>query len=217
MKDEVFKIAIDAARKVHREAGDLRGELRVPVTGPINQTTPVHVLAWAIKKIKLPIEIRRTEVQGEEVNAFIARYEKACFIWVSLQANHCYKRYYICKELIHVLTFEDGNRFADYTSDQVTRLIRGLLSKGLKVGESYSDSIKMEYAAYLGAIELLMPTYRMPEYIEYIEAVKDYAENELKIRDFNPYAELAKRIEVPEFIVTARMEPSPSLGDLFSS
>ncbi len=107
-------------------------------------------------------------------------------IWYSDRLNTCWSRFNIAKELTHILCGNDDN----YTKD-VTMLISSLIND-IALNTDHDDCM-LEWQAYFGAIELLIPTY----YYDYLYKLE---------RENYTSREIAEKLSIPESVINFRLQ-----------
>ncbi|SMN02194.1 hypothetical protein SPONL_645 [uncultured Candidatus Thioglobus sp.] len=122
-----------------------------------NHDCPVGIFDNGIQSIvekqtDQKISIKCLAWSGSMFAARLDRYGSESHIWYSAQLNSCWSRFYIAKELVHVLCGDTEN----FTKKPLP-LIDSIIS-GISLTEDMEDC-KLELQAFYGAIELLLPEH----------------------------------------------------------
>lgn len=98
----------------------------------------------------------------DPILATLLRYDNKAKIFIAERENFCRQRFFIAKELCHLL-MDNGeeDRFVHHTKDIIKLLSDLLLDEGIPPQETY-PAYSSEMFAYWGACELLLP----PEFTE---------------------------------------------------
>ena len=131
------------------------------------------------------INVASLNYPASMVSARLDRYKMYSDIWYSSTHNACWSRFYIAKELTHVLCGDESN----YTS-QPEPLIDALVNGTILTSEK--EDHLLEEQAYWGAMELLIPSHCYDRLYQY--------EN-----DGMSHRDIAEKFKVPEKIITFRL------------
>lgn len=116
-------------------------------------------------------------------------------IFVNNINNHCWKRYFICKEIIHVIASKKENATLGFA--RINEVIEHLLAQNLLPSSLSDPAYAIEIDAEFGAIELLLPK----ELVEQCDILADrrggYSDQLI--------AEIASKYKVPALIVKVRL------------
>lgn len=151
-----------------------------------------------------------TVPEPDYLQAYVKKYRKAdgrlCSEVVVNVTNYCWARYYAAKELMHVMTDEDGFS-ATHTFDHVNDLIESLAEGGFTVVEEAQPQTIVDEIAWLGASLYLIPTSWEPI------VSKLHKEMSEKFPDVNAYLHISQILRVPERVLRSRMRhPLKTLG-----
>lgn len=203
---DALEKTVRAAAEAHKPEVKTGRIYRTELNAPVNLNSPVNLVAWAQKITKTNIEIVVPDVSDSQFDAICWILEKKSIIAVMPHNNYCHQRFYAAKELIHLITYEAG---ASYIVDSVLgvkKLLKELLAKD-KLLDQNSPAVMMDKLAFIGAVELLMPTCK----VELFRQLRDQAEQKLqgdiesgRIESAN--LEVAKFLGVPEFVVEMRLD-----------
>lgn len=135
------------------------------------------------------IDVEEVSPGGKVVQAYVKNYPETAQIFVVESRTRCWRRFLVAKELCHLLLSEAANSTSSYeeVEDLIDRLING------KFDSDPNPALLVENAAYIGAIELLLP-----------QSFEEIAE-----REFRRGAEaidVATKFLVPERIVEFRYQ-----------
>jgi Zn-dependent peptidase ImmA (M78 family) len=192
---EYIAQAIFAARRLTLEINRKHGSLKPPIQitarnnpsgwGDSMQISGLLNVAAELTNSEISIVEFTPRHKDNPVNAFVFSTErKAKLIFIADQNNFCWKRFYVCKELCHAV-MSDVQSLRTSGAETCHRLITDLLSPALPKEESY-PAYETEYAAYLGAIEMLLP----PEFFQ-----------DIKLSVSLPVYQIALKYMVPRFII----------------
>lgn len=148
----------------------------------------IGMLDVAMALTRVEIEVVEFSPLPEEnpVDAFISSVSSGKkVVFVADHNNFCWRRFYSCKELCHAV-MNDRESLRTSGAEACRRLISDLKSPPLPAGELY-PAYEAECAAYLGAIEMLLP----PEFFTSIKESKGV---------FSAY-DIALKYRVPRFVV----------------
>lgn len=123
---------------------------------------------------------------GDMFVSRLDRYQSKSNIWYSDKLNSCWSRFYIAKELVHVLCGNESN----FTKDPIIH-IESLINGGTLALEIDQDDFMIESQAYRVAIALLLPEYLSEEL---------YALSKTKTN-----REIAGEFKVPEKLIEFRL------------
>jgi Zn-dependent peptidase ImmA (M78 family) len=179
--DESFLEAIASARQLflhHKNHNKNQLDKQVRLTsirepGWDSGAKKVGLLESASRILGMSITVKEFPVMGghdEPIHAMLMRYENRALIYVSEDENFCYKRFYIAKELCHLL-MDNGkeDRFI-HTSKDIKKLLSDLsLQDGLSTENEY-PAYRSEILAYWGAVELLLPSEYEEKALELLRA-----------------------------------------------
>lgn len=123
--------------------------------------------------------------------------------------NYCWTRFYLCKELIHCFVYDTGEERSSSltnTSDRLSQLIQEMLIPT----QNNSCQTLVDFAAYFGAWEFMMPEDTLPLLAK---AYDELAKQEGVGQEL-AYRELAKFIRVPELLVKSKLDQFMRTVDL---
>lgn len=133
---------------------------------------------------------------GSMFAARLDRYESISNIWYSNQLNSCWSRFYIAKELVHILCGDERN----FTKNPI-RLIDSIINSDILALEADMDDCMMEFQVRNVAISLLLPQHLSKKLYE-LAATKTNRE-------------IAGAFKVPEKLIEFRL--SEAGRELFNS
>lgn len=165
-----------------------------------NLIPPIRILDSGNKGIKNIIEKQASQTieltclswPGHMFAARLDRYREVSYIRYSGTLNTCWSRFYIAKELTHILCGNEGN----YTKD-ILSLTDAII--GIELTGDMEES-NLERLAFFGAIELLLPSFF------YDELYQDQ-------KSGKTYREIADKFRIPEKVIALRL--SESIRPLF--
>lgn len=113
-------------------------------------------------------------------------------VFVNKISNHCWQRFYICKEIIHVAASNSENVTLGY--DKISSVLENIQARNFGVDKA----TKIEFDAEFGAIELMMPK----EMVDSLDESVGF--------DFTQYTDgkieqIARDYKIPKLIVKARL------------
>lgn len=117
-------------------------------------------------------------------------------IFVNANSNYCWKRFYVCKELIHILASSKSN--ATKTDTEAISLLTQLISS---VPTFSDDAARIESAAFFGAMELLLSK-------EMVLSILNNNNGQVNIED------VSQQYRLPKLVVEARF--SDNVVDIFN-
>ena len=135
---------------------------------------------------KIEIQVFSVSETQDYLPAFITSTMSKKIILVGDISNFCWKRFFTCKELCHAI-MEDRDITRTKTAQECFRLISDLKSPPLPQANEH-PGCSTEYAAYCGAIELLLPP-------EFCAEIRESHKNGLD------YHTLALKYRVPKIII----------------
>ena len=149
--------------------------------------------------VRFPCEIHLFDIDKYVTNQILKSYvrigkDNVVQIFVNSSSNFCWQRYYICKEIIHIIASTKENSTLGY--DNINAVIEGIQLK--EFSQAPAPDVQIEHEANLGAVELLMPK----EMIETEDASHPNGYNDLDIQ------EIAYRYKVPKMLVKWRLTKS---------
>ncbi|MCK5640125.1 MAG: ImmA/IrrE family metallo-endopeptidase [Gammaproteobacteria bacterium] len=227
---ELLPNVIRQARGVHQLLKDEGGFPQrfepIPILEPINQTNPISIPkvfenSIAGKPVKiyrpdtvtlkaygvLPAHLRNQPSSAPMVHAgHMINDAKAVSVAYSRELNYCGARYIVCKELSHLLVFEekDGKKaqehFCTNSIGDIVGLIDSLLKKPLST--KVQDQTRADLLAYYAAIELLIPSEWVPDLRKARDIIIE------KVPAEKATLELATALRVPEKIMEHRLNNS---------
>lgn len=155
-----------------------------------NHDYPVKIFENGIQSIveeqtDQKISIQCLDWPGDMFYARLDRYDLVSKIWYSEKLNSCWSRFFIAKELVHVLCGDTKN----FTKKPLN-LIDSIIDD-IPLTEEMEDCM-IEYQAFYGAIELLLPEHL---YDKLYELSKNNKTNR----------EIAKEFRIPEKIIELRL------------
>lgn len=125
---------------------------------------------------------------GDMFMARLDRYEAQSNIWYSTTLNTCWARFVIAKELTHIICGDEKN-FT--TTAKLETLIETIINDlDMTLTEEMEDCL-LEYQAFFGAIELLIPEHLYEEL--YLDEKK------------LPHREIAEKYLIPEKMLALRL------------
>lgn len=110
-------------------------------------------------------------------------------IFLNEASNHCWQRFYVCKEIIHIIASNKQN--ATLGCEKINSIIQALQ---LQEFIPTNPANTIEHEAKLGAIELLLPKELVDQ--ENINHPDGYSENDLD--------DISKKYRVPRNLVALR-------------
>lgn len=158
--------------------------------------------------LPLPCEIHEFDLSSVLVNSgasvdsgFLMSYvrmgaDNKHVIFVNANSNYCWKRFYVCKELIHILASSKSNTTKTHT--EVISLLTQLVSS---VPTFSDDAARIENAAYFGAMELLLSK-------EMVISILNANNGQVNIED------VSQQYRLPKLVVQARF--SDNVVDIFN-
>lgn len=155
-----------------------------------NHDCPVRIFDNGIQSIvekqtDQKISIKCLAWSGAMFAARLDRYNLSSSIWYSEQLNSCWSRFYIAKELVHVLCGDTKN----FTKKPLP-LIDSIIND-IPLTEDMEDCM-LEIQAFYGAIELLLPEHLHDKLYELSKNNKTNRE-------------IAEEFRVPEKIIEYRL------------
>lgn len=186
-------------------------DLRVmPVYEEEYEGTSLHSL-FELAKDMTPVSIKRVAQTNEYLDAYYMNFSLGEDNGLSetgtrreivvAQHNYCWTRFYLCKELMHCFVYDTGEERASSltnTSDALSQLIQGLLIPS----QNNSCQTLVDFAAYFGAWEYMMPDDTMP----LLAKVYEELAKKPNIGPELAYREIAKFIRVPELLVESKLD-----------
>ena len=115
-------------------------------------------------------------------------------IYVNASNNHCWQRFFICKELIHVVASNAENATLGYS--RINEVIERIQAENL-FASGIDKAYDIELDAEFGAIELLLPK-------ELVEAEDKRANGYLNYTDAD-IDRIAETYKVPKLVIKARL------------
>lgn len=116
-------------------------------------------------------------------------------IFVNNANNHCWKRYFICKEIIHVIASKKENATLGFA--RINDVIERLQAENMLPGSLTDPAYAIEIDAEFGAIELLMPKELVEQCDVIAKGRGGYSEQLI--------SEIAKKYKVPALLVKWRL------------
>jgi len=196
--------AIFAARRLVLEYKRKNNGLKSPIQvtavnnpsgwGENKKIIGVLDVAMALTGVKIEIVEISPLPEENPIDAFISVVSSGRkVIFVADNNNFCSKRFYTCKELCHAV-MNDQEILRTRGAEACQGLICDLKSPPLPTMELY-PAYEAECAAYLGAIEMLLP----PEFFTGIREAEEF---------LSAY-EIALKYRVPRFVVELIITRSP--------
>lgn len=115
-------------------------------------------------------------------------------IFVNAVSNHCWQRFYIFKELIHVLSSNESN--VTIGCEHLIEVITNLHDDNFK-SMLQDQAYRVEIEATWGAIELLLPKEIVEKEEKIIGGWKNFSDKSIN--------EIAQKYKIPKVIVRARL------------
>lgn len=165
-------------------------------------TPPIRILDNGIKSI---IEKQTSQIinltclswSGSMFAARLDRYKSESYIRYSDTLNICWSRFYIAKELTHILCGDERN----YTKDILP--LTDAIINGIELTDDMEDCM-LEFQAFYGAVELLLPSF----------LYKDLYQEE----NGKTHREIAEIFRIPEKVIAFRLsETGKSIFDGFKA
>jgi Zn-dependent peptidase ImmA (M78 family) len=169
-------------------------------------TPPIRILDNGKKGIKNIIEEQTSQRinltclswPGHMFAARLDRYQEVSYIRYSDTLNTCWSRFYIAKELTHILCGDEKNHTKDVLS------LTDAIINGIELTGDMKDCM-LEFQAFYGAIELLLPSFF------YDELYQDE-------KNGKTCREIADKFRIPEKVIAFRLsESKKSLFDDFKN
>ncbi|ORU90632.1 MAG: hypothetical protein A6F71_06640 [Cycloclasticus sp. symbiont of Poecilosclerida sp. M] len=167
-----------------------------------NHDSPIRIFKDGIQEIVAKqtdhqIQITCLDWPGNMFAARLDRYNDVSKIWYSSTLNTCWSRFFIAKELAHIICGNEQN----YTKSLLP-LVDSIIH-GIPLTEEMEDCM-LEHQAFYGAIELLLPEHLYDDL---------YTQANAKTN-----RELAEHFRVPENIIDYRLsEPARKMFNEFKS
>ncbi len=164
-------------------------------------TPPVKILNDGLKGIieqqtSQTINVTCLPWSGGMFAARLDRYKSESYIRYSEGLNTCWSRFYIAKELTHILCGDERN----FTKDILP--LTDAIINDIELTDDMEDCM-LEFQAFYGAIELLLPSYF---YDELYQCEKSG----------NTHREIAEKFRIPEKVIAFRLsESGKSMFDNF--
>lgn len=154
--------------------------------------SPISILEKGVKTIvekqtDQAIEITCLPWPGTMFAARLDRFKDKSNIWYSDQLNTCWSRFYIAKELVHIICGDEKN-FTTNIMELMDAIINGVHVISLT---EETNGIHLEILAFLGAIEILIPEHLYQELYE--------------MSQHKTEREIAEYYKIPEQIITYRL------------
>ena len=151
--------------------------------------------------VRYPVRIHMfdlTEFSDKTIDHMVMSYvkigqNKEINIFLNDVNNHCWKRFFIFKELIHVVSSNKEN--ATVGSKHLLEVLTNLHDQNFKTSDS---AFWAEEDAKFGAIEILLPK-------ELVEQIENQYESLDAITDKDIY-EIAHKYKIPKVIVKLRLK-----------
>lgn len=177
----------------------------MPVFCPKNLRKPFTLVDAFSEITKKKVYLHRSHTKMS-YEAHMTTWSDRIDIVYSRSHNFCEARFYISKELSHQLIYMDESMKGDYTTknfQDVILLIDNLLNPSIEIDNQtkMDDRTRVDIVAYVGAIELLIPSTWVSKIIE----VKNRVIEEGKIEYDEANLRIAELLRVPERIVEFRL------------
>ena len=91
------------------------------------------------------------------IKAMLARYKNEAKIYVSDEENFCHQRFYVAKELCHLMMDTGHTEVFVQESSDIVQLLKDLQLPDGHAPSKITEAFKSEILAYWGAVELLLP------------------------------------------------------------
>lgn len=195
--------AVCSARKLIKRLGYFQKHIKQELPGrrgwmgathiapSINDLTgipyPCVIKTFSLKEISPNLEAKVMSYvkigQDDEITIFVNR-----------DNNYCWRRFFICKEIIHVLASNQTNVTIGF--DRISEVIEKIQQDNL-LPQGMDEAYDIEMDAQLGAIELLLPK-------ELVEA------EDRRVGDYSKYTDedidrISELYKVPKLIVKPRL------------
>lgn len=135
-----------------RQAGWHPGDKKV---GLIDSASRLTGLTISVSEFPPTPCAAQGDPSGDPIKALLVRKERAVKIYVSERENFCHKRFYVAKELCHLLIDDAGGSQYVHEAHDITRLLKDLLAEHTK--EPDYPAYDSEMCAFWGACEMLLP------------------------------------------------------------
>lgn len=208
MQVSILNEVIVSARKLTLAYKRIEGQLPCPIAlepdprrGWYGHDRPTGCISAASGLLGKPIQVFDFPPMGVQnpIAAFVRNYTDRAEIFISSTQNYCWKRLFVAKELVHLLTLDDSFKTPIAPSD-VTGLLSDLINNATPL---QSSILQAESFAYFAAIEILLP-------MEHAHVAAE------RLRDGASIADLARDYRIPRKAVEFRLT-DPTVVDIFNN
>lgn len=180
---------LDAAIAAKKLLNKYRTLKKSDITPPI-KLTALRDAGWAAGEVRKgvidaareltgkTIDVEQVSTSGKVVHAYVKNYPHHAHIFVVESQNYCWRRFLVAKELCHLLLSDDKNSTSNVeeVEDLIGQLING------KFDSDPNPALLVENAAYIGAVELLLPQDIEPIADELFASGKDSLEVAISLK-----------------------------------
>ncbi|ORU89598.1 MAG: hypothetical protein A6F71_01125 [Cycloclasticus sp. symbiont of Poecilosclerida sp. M] len=174
-------------------AGETSFVMPTPIFDSVNSGKPANLISIMQKHCDIDITATIIDASSDKILAYCLRNNDSHKVYV-IRQNPCWTRYYIAKELSHLLVFSNKNTTS--TLEGLDDLLSGLINKG------ESLAVNAENIAYFAAIEMLIPSDIVPKLLNARGVLEDIVDD----NSDGPNLRIAKKLLVPERIVEYRLD-----------
>jgi hypothetical protein len=206
MFQTLLKSALTQAGGIHRELEDddafPSSPSFIPVFDACNLNSPSNMVKKFSEITSKPITLHRPRY-NMKLDAVLEQYKNHIDITYHEKHNNCWARYYVCKELAHLLIYNCESKkdasFCTATFEDVVTNLEGLLNPSYNSQGNHQNIA--ENVAYYVAVELLIPTI----WVDKLKAVRDSIAGRPEFVG-TENKQLAFALRVPEKVVEFRLD-----------